>query len=296
MVTRASISPVEDASVRGSSDAPRRWWLWLSVPIAALAVGSSLTGILVDRIYAQETAGWRAEAIGQDIANLMVFPFLLIFAYAATRGSLTAYLAWLGTLVYSTYTFAIYVFAVHFGPLFLAYVAVFGMAAWALLGGLTNLDASRVRAAFTTAPWARFISALLVVIAVAFALLWLSEDLPAMIDGTASAELAESGLLTNPVHVLDLSLFLPTAVIAGALLWRGRPWGYLLAPVMLVAMAAISVGIVSLTMVHLARGEDGSWVVASVIGALAVILVVACRRFLQGVAKATALAQVLRHH
>lgn len=53
-----------------------------------------------------------------------------------------------------------------------------------------------------------FAAYLLVVVSGGFALLWLSEDVPAIIDGSASHALSTSGLLTNPVHVLDLGLFL----------------------------------------------------------------------------------------
>src|SRR3954447_2079294 len=101
------------------------WWLWFSVPIVILGSTTSVAGIVVDAVYARETPTWRAEAVGQDIANLVILPALLALAYGAARGSVAAYLAWLGTVVYTAYAFAIYVFAVHFGPLFLLYVAVF---------------------------------------------------------------------------------------------------------------------------------------------------------------------------
>ena len=262
------------------------WWLWFSVPIVVLGCATSVAGIFVDAVYARETASWRAEAVGQDIANLVILPALLALAYGAARGSVAAYLAWLGTVVYTAYAFAIYVFAVHFGPLFLLYVAVFGLAAWALIGGLGSVDPHQVRRSFTTTPLSRFASSLLAITAVVFALLWLSEDLPAMVQNKPSTTLVESGLLTNTVHVLDLSLFLPTALLAAVLLRRGQSWGHVLTPMVLVAMAAISAGIVSLMVVHLARGQDASLVVAAVIGLMGVVQLATSWRFLQGLAGA----------
>jgi hypothetical protein len=129
------------------------WWLWLSVPIAVLAIAASLAGIFLDRLYAKETANWAAQGVGQDVANLVLFPALLLLGYAAARGSLAAFLAWAGVLVYSLYTYAMYTFDVHFGPLFLVYVAVFGLSAWGLAGGLASIDPRRVRASF--AAWTR---------------------------------------------------------------------------------------------------------------------------------------------
>ena len=271
------------------------WWLWFSVPIVVLGCATSVAGIFVDAVYARETSSWRAEAVGQDIANLVVLPLLLALALGAARGSVAAYLAWLGTVVYTAYAFAIYVFAVHFGPLFLLYVAVFGLAVWALIGGLGSVDPRRLRRCFATTPLPRFVPSLLVLTAVVFALLWLSEDLPAMVANKPSATLVESGLLTNPVHVLDLSLFLPTALLAGVFLRRGHAWGHVLAPMVLVAMAAISAGIVSLMLVHLARGQDASLVVAAVIGLMGVVQLVTSWRFLQGLDDGARLPDTLRN-
>jgi hypothetical protein len=243
--------------------------LWFSVPIGVLSIGGSLAGIFVDAVYSGETANWEAQAVGQDVANLVVMPVLLILAYAGARGSWPAVLAWAGTVVYAAYAYVIYAFAVHFGPLFLLHVAVLGLAVWALVGFLGSVDVEHVRAMVRhDGRLARFGSTLLIALAGLFALMWLAQDVPAIIDGEPSQELRDTGLLTNPVHVLDLALFLPASMLAGILLRRGRAWGVCLAPVMLIAMSATSLGIVSLTVVSTVRDLDASPVVAVVIGVL----------------------------
>lgn len=261
-----------------------RWRLWISIPIATLGIGRSLVGLAVDRIYALETREWAGEAVGQDIANLIVFTAMLTFGYAAARGSLKAQLAWMGTAVYSAYTFAMYAFDVHFGPLFLLYVAVFGLSAWALGANVASIDVAIVREHFSDPHLVGFAANLLIVVSAAFALLWLSEDIPATIDGSASEALAKSGLPTNPVHVLDLSLLLPACLLAGFLLRRGQAWGYYLVPVFLTAASAIGTGIVTMMIVLDARGQEASLVVAAVIGVLVVVQVATVWRFLQGIA------------
>jgi hypothetical protein len=248
-----------------------RWWLWFSVPIGVLSIGGSLAGIFIDAVYSRETANWEAQAVGQDVANLVVMPLLLVLAYAGARGSWPAVLAWAGTVVYTAYAYVVYSFAVHFGPLFLLHVAVLGLAVWALVGFLGSVDVEHVRAVVRhDGRLARFASTLLIVVAALFALMWVAQDLPAMIDGEPSQELRDTGLLTSPVHVLDLALFLPASMLAGILLRRGRAWGACLAPVMLTAMSATSLGIVSLMVVSTARDLDASPVVMAVIGALGV--------------------------
>ena len=278
--------------LRGASSPA--WWLRLTVPIVVLGVGASLAGLLLDRVYAHETPSWRSEATGQDIANLVVLAALGVLGYAAARGSLRALLAWTGAVAYTAYTYAIYSFDVHFGPMFLVHVAVLAAAVWALIGALGSLDPARVRAAFVTTPARNGISTLLLVLAGGFALLWLGQDVPATFDGSVPTALRDTGLPTNPVHVLDLALFLPTAVVAGVQLRGRRPWGSVLAPVVLVAMAAISLGIVSAMGVHLVRGEDASLAVAVTLGAIGALQAFLAWWLLRGVAAEVSVAEVRR--
>jgi hypothetical protein len=259
-----------------------------------LGIPGSVAGILVDRVYAHETANWQAQAVGQDVANLVVIPVLLVLAYAAARGSARALLAWAGTVTYVAYSYVIYAFAVHFGPLFLPYVAVLGLSVWALIGLFTSIDPARVPPASQPGRLTGFTSTFLILLAGAFAILWLSQDLPAMLSGTPPEELRDTGLLTNPVHVLDLALFLPAALLAGVLLRRGRPWGRVLAPVVLSAMAGISLGIVCLVVVTASRGEDASPVVAAVLGLLGIVQALTCWRFLEAMDPGIPTGEVFR--
>lgn len=259
----------------------RPWWLRLTAPIVALGIVASGAGLLVDRIYAHETPAWETQARGQDLANLAVLLVLALAARAVGHRSLPGLLVWLGTMVAATYTWTIYVFAVHFGPLFPVHVALFGLSAWSLIGGFSAVDRHEVHRRLGTARGQRFASALVLVVGGLFVLMWLGQDVPAAVRDTAPAELVETGLVTNPVHVLDLGLFLPLALLAGVMLWRRRAWGYVLVPVVLVAMAAISGGIVALSVLTATRGDRSALVVAAVIGVLGVVQATTAWRFLR---------------
>ncbi len=230
-----------NGQVAPESTRPR--WLWLTVPLVALACGASTAGIVVDSVYEGESANWAAQAVGQDLANLVAFSALALFAVLAARGSLRAYLLWLGVLAYGIYAYAIYAFAISFGPLFLAYVGVLGMSVFGLIGGTLWLEPRRVRDRFGSGAPVTMVAWVLTVIAAGFGVLWLTEILPATIDGTLPASLTEAGLRVNPVYVLDLSVLLPSLVVTGVLLRRGRSWGWVLAPVQLVALTLIALGI-----------------------------------------------------
>ena len=270
-------------------------WLWLSILIAVLAISGSVISLaLEERIYGSETANWAAQSVGQDVANLIAFSVLLVLAILALRGSLRAYLGWAGTLAYSVYTYSIYVFAVHFGPLFPLWVAVFGLSIYALIGGLASIDPARVREAFTNRAPVRITSAMLIGIGAGFSLLWLSEIVPAILTETRPQALEDSGLATNPVHVLDLAVFLPAAMAAGVLLSKRHAWGYVLAPVVLVAMVLLAIGIVTLMIVLTVRELDATTAVGAGIAVLAMVELATLIRYLQAIHGDVDLATVVR--
>ena len=111
------------------------------------------------------------------------------------RGSAHAYLGWLGIVVYSVYSYAIYALDVRFNALFLVYVAVLGLSIYALIGGLTAMDPVPVKTAF-------------------------SERAPVR---KTPQGLIDAGLSTSPVHVLDMAVLLPPTLVTGALLSKGVP-------------------------------------------------------------------------
>ena len=271
------------------------WWLWLSVPIATLAIVASLSGVFVDSVYAKETENFAAQGIGQDIANLIAYPVLLVLAWAASRGSVRAYLGWLGILVYSAYSYAIYAFDVRFNALFLVYVVVLGLSIYALTGGLAAIDPVRVKSAFGQMAPVRTTWIVLVVVALTFYFQWLSEDVPAILGGKTPQSLIDAGLPTSPVHVLDMAVFLPAALVTGALLSKRRAWGFFLAPVLLTGLVLLAVGIVTLMIVLEVRGvSGGSWMIAAVFAVVGLILLGVAFRFLRALDHATRLTNVLR--
>lgn len=257
-------------------------WLRLVLPIALLAsIGSALSLVFQDAIYGRETANWAAQAVGQDIANLIAFPVLLGAAFFASRGSVRGHLISIGVLIYSSYTYAIYSFALHFGPLFLIWVAVFGLSVYALIGALAGVDPVKVRGELAGGRGGRLAARLLITIGVVFALLWLSEIIPAMLSGSTPEALKDVALLTNPVHVLDLALFLPALIIGGRLLRSGQPIGYVLAPALLIATCLLALGIISLMVVSAVRGLESAPVVGVGVAVLALLEALAAFKLLR---------------
>jgi len=86
--------------------------------------------------------------------------------------------------------------------------------------------------------------------------------------------LIETGLPTNPVHVLDLSVILPGIFISGLLVLRKKPLGYILTPVMLVffILMNITIGVLVIMMQQQRLGGNLSITFVMVFFALASII------------------------
>lgn len=260
---------------------PVRRLLWLSLPIAAGGIVASLAGLLVANAYGSETVNWATQGRGQDAVNLVVYPAMLALGLAAARGSLPAFLGWLGLIAYSAYSYLLYAGWVHFGPLFLVYVATFGLSTYALIAGLAVMDPVRVQRTFDASAPHRGVGVVLTVLGGLFAVLWLSEILPATLSGTVPPTLRDAGLATNPVWVLDLAIVLPAMLLAGSSLRRDRPLGYLLAVPLLIFGIAMGAAIVAMFVALAWAGEPVTAPPAVMIAVVVGVQVLAALRMLR---------------
>jgi len=208
--------------------------LWLSVLDAFLVLLASASGLLFNSIYARETPSWAVQGIGQDIINIVAVVVLIIAAYFANKESVKAILVWSGVLLYLIYAYVIYAFDVHFNSLFLVYVAILGLSFYALVSSIIHMHLDSLHAYFSATTKARRVSVFFLVLGIMFYVLWLREDIPALVTGTIPPSVIQANLPTNPVHILDLGLYLPALLVTARLLWRRKLLGYLLAGPLLV--------------------------------------------------------------
>jgi len=235
--------------------------LWLSVIDAILVLVASFAGIFLKNTYARETTSYALQSVGQDFENSVAAVALLITVYFVSKGSVKAFLVWLGVLLALIYSYAIYAFAVHFNSLFLVYVAILGLSFYTLVGSLTHLHLDSLQPNFAANTKARPVSVFLLVVAILFYLQWFSEDIPALVTGKIPPGVMENGLLTNPVHVLDLGLLLPAMIITAILLWRRKLLGYFLALPLLVFSILTGIGILAIFVVMSMKGMPTSLIV-----------------------------------
>jgi hypothetical protein len=244
-------------------------WLWLSIAAGLLAATGSVIALAVPSIYVFLSATFLPQALAQDITNLaVVSPLLLLLAALALRGSLRAYLLWLGVLTFTIYSYVIYTFSIPFGPLFLLWVAVLGLSLYALIGGVSFADHTAVARSFRGLRAIKVVSWFLIITGILFALLWLSEDVPALLSGTTPKSLVDMALPTNPVHILDLGLFVPAFIITGVLLLMRHPLAFTVAPALIAFIVLTGVPILLTPVVQAARGDTAVWGLIAPIGTL----------------------------
>src|SRR5205823_10220269 len=122
--------------------------LWISVLVAFLVLFASGAGLLIKSPYARETMSWTVQAYGQDIANIVAAATLFIAVYFVNKGSVKAFLVWIGVLLTLIYPYIIYAFAIHFNSLFLVYVAIVGLSFYTLIGSLMHLHLDNLQPSF----------------------------------------------------------------------------------------------------------------------------------------------------
>lgn len=250
-----------------------------SLAVSVLVTLSSVLGLGDPAVYAQETENWAIQARGQDVGNLLAVVTLLLSGRGYARGSHAAGLAWLGTLMYLVYAYLVYSMAVHFNQLFLVYVAVLGLSSYAIMWSVDRLRAEDVHRGAASGDRAAGLTS--IAIGVLFALLWLSELVPATLTGEVPASVVEAGLWVNPIHVIDLAVLLPAFVVAGRLALRGNPSGRFFVGPLLVFSVLMGTSIVAAMVLMTAAGFGGTMPPLVMLCLVVLASLVAARRHLR---------------
>ena len=272
-----------------------RPWLLLSIIAAVLAMAGSAITLLSQHLYDTLTPAFLPQALAQDLVNLLVVsPAMVVLSMLALRGSSPAFLLWLGTLLFTAYNYVIYTVGIPFGPLFLLWVGVLALSIFALLGGAACINRDELLVTYRSGRAALVSAWALIVIALMFGALWLSEDVPALLNGTTPQSLVDQGVITNPVHVLDLGFFLPAVLVTGVLWLRRNLRAATVAPSFLVFLLLTGLPILVTPIVQSVRGETAAWGVVVPIGTVTIVVVLLLGWLLRSMIIATRAGQDMR--
>jgi hypothetical protein len=217
---------------------------------------------------------------GTDAVTLFVSLPLLLFGFALyRRGSLRGGIFLIGVLLYFLYIGVTYTFSVIFNALFLVYTALFSAALFTTIFAMTTFDVQRLTSKVTAALPRRGIAIFLFVAGLGTLMIWLSELIGPLLSGQAPANLGP--YTTMFTHGFDSAVITPATVIAGYLILKQKPLGYLFAAPLMILCAIVGLTVIAQTIsqalvgiifpVGVYIGMIGSWVV---MGGFAVTLAI----------------------
>jgi hypothetical protein len=204
----------------------------LSVMVAVLSAAVSVIGLLFPGLYRGEWGNGMSRA--NDLVTLVVaVPVLALGIVYSARGSVRARLLWLGALYSMVYNYAFYVFGIPVTRLYVPWIALLVLAGFAFLLGMGNLDVKSIAGRFSSRAPARLIAVYLFYVAVMVSFLWISRWVNFLRTGQFP-DVNGSQFAYQVIAAVDLIFLVPMFFSAACLLFRRRPWGYVLGPVALV--------------------------------------------------------------
>jgi hypothetical protein len=180
-------------------------------------------------LYRHDTLFTGALNRGTDAITLVLgIPLLVVALHRYRRGSLRGGLLLLGALAWFVYVGASYALgAVAYNDLFLVYVALFSASLFALVLAFRSLDLRSFAARVSNQMPRRGLSVFLLASGVLTLGVWLITPLSALI-GRETPERLDI-YTTLFTHAFDMAVIVPALLIAGMLVRRGDPLGYVLA-------------------------------------------------------------------
>lgn len=213
-----------------------------SAVVAILMTVVSLAGILAwPAVYPAVEPKMIPLWVGQDALNLLIaLPLLAGSMWLTRRGALIGLLLWPGALFYVLYDYGFYALGAPFTLIFMAYLALITLSAYAMAALLLAIDHDTVARRVSSVP-RRLTAGSLMGVAALFTVLWTG----------LSMSVAASGAAVDPVVravvTMDLTVQLPALFVGGLLMWLRRPLGTVLAPGLLLQAAAYLLGLSAIT-------------------------------------------------
>lgn len=170
---------------------------------------------------------------GDLITLFLAVPVLIVSFVLYRQVSLRGGLLLTGALSYFLYTYTSLGFGATYNNLFLVYVLIFSASLFGLIVALTSFDVQALPAHFAETLPRRGIGIFLVVSGIILSLIWMVLSIiPALLQSKAPPE--AYFYTTFMTGIVDIGIVAPVLIVAGVLILRRAPIGYLLASTMLV--------------------------------------------------------------
>jgi hypothetical protein len=204
-------------------------------------------------IYHRDTLFSAGASQGADVVALFVaLPLLLVSLVSYRRGSLRAGFLLASALAYYLYYGASLGLVVTYNNLYLVYLALFSASFFAFILAVTSFDLPSLPARFSSRLPLRGMAFFMFVVGVGVAFIWLSDVINALsTNGVPQALGSHIALVT---YTLDVGIIAPSCLLAGFLLLRRLPLGYLLTGLMTMLLVLVGAMVIGQTVMQLNIG------------------------------------------
>ncbi len=210
-------------------------------------------------LYFYDTVSSAAQMQANDLITLVLgLPLLVISTWLAFRGSLRGLLLLTGTVGFFLYTYMSMSMLTAYNVLFLVYVVLFGLGLYAFILCMLSFDLSTLVKRFSSNLPRGWIAGLLFAVGAFLALAWLGRIVPELF---LNQPAALENTTTRVIQAMDLVLIVPLAVVAGALLLRQSPWGYLLSSVFIMKAVTMALAVSAMGINMILAGSPESYAI-----------------------------------
>ena len=232
-------------------------------------------------LYSHDTIFSAGAIQGADLISLFVgVPLLAVAFLLYRRGSIRGAFLLGSILAYVFYYAASLALVVSYNRLYLVYLALFSASFFALVMTLAGMDLPALPPRFSSRLPRRGMALFMFMVGTGVAFIWLSDVVHAMrTNGVPEAVGAHTALVT---YTLDVGIIAPACLLAGILLLRRAPLGYLLTGLLTSMLGLIGAMVIAQTIVQVNLGlqfstgqligKIGTWIV---MGGIAIWLTIA---------------------
>jgi hypothetical protein len=190
---------------------------------------------------------------GDLITLVLATPLLIISIILYRRGSLKGGLLLTGVLAYFLYTYGSIGFGAAYNNFFIVYIVIFAASLYGLILALLSFDSRALPAYFGPDLPRKGIGIFLIASGAILSLIWLVLSIiPALIANKAPLEAYYYTTFTTAI--IDIGIVAPALILAGVLIRRAAPAGYLLASTMLIFTCVLGANLTAAGVIQVVKG------------------------------------------
>ncbi|MFP5106794.1 hypothetical protein ACSU6B_08490 [Neobacillus sp. C211] len=223
-------------------------------------------------LYKHDSVSIAAQAIAQDYVTLFFGVPLLVFSlYLSRKGQLKGHLLLTGTLGYFLYTYASYSFLSMYNTIFLVYVILMSASFFAFTLAMRSFEIAKLPLSFKEKLPVKIIGGFLLFVSFVFGMMWLWKIVKPLMNHTPTEGIEHYSTLV--IQALDLGFVVPVGIISGILLIKRKPFGYLLASVIIIKDSTLLTALSAMIFLQIQAGVEVSSAVVVLILLLNIVVI-----------------------